>query len=144
MKTLTRITLILAPMVSVSWAVSEGEFIVAYVLFFGWLYVLYRERHWFKKDKSELDVMYEMCINRDRTQSFDDWVRISIQEMAIDEVESGVVDEILATELKEKWGKSWDLYYPIARVEQELSKEESYWTALRKFDEAAEKKVSGK
>ena len=42
--------------------------------------------------------------------------------------------------MEEKWGKSWDFHYPIARVKQELSKEESYWTALRKFDDAAEKK----
>ena len=117
----------------------------------GWSYVLYQWRHSLfrgKKNavlvepsdaKSTIDSMYETCLNRDRTQSFEDWVGIAIETMAVDEIESGNPNQELVDELKKQWGTTWELMYPKARVEQELSKEESYWTALKKFDDKVAK-----
>ncbi len=84
---------------------------------------------------SSIDSMYETCLNRDRTQSFEEWVGIAIETMAVDEIDSGNTNQELVDELKKKWGTTWELMYPKARVKEELSKEESYWTALKKFDD---------
>ena len=37
--------------------------------------------------------IYQMCIDRDRTQSFDEWVNLAILSMAIDEIEKGNLDQ---------------------------------------------------
>ena len=155
---LSIIGLLLIIFTPISFAIFYENYSFALVYFLGWSYVLYQQRDLFKsKEKrqqeteeaidslirkaaeKQVDDIYQMCINRDRTQSFDDWVNLAIQNMAIDEIEKGNLDQELANELKQKWGDSWEIMYPTARVKQELSEEESYWTALRKFDEQAEK-----
>ena len=155
---LSIIGLLLIIFTPISFAIFYENYSFALVYFLGWSYVLYQQRDLFKsKEKREqeteeaidslrrmaaekqVDDIYQMCINRDRTQSFDDWVNLAIQNMAIDEIEKGNLDQELANELKQKWGDSWEIMYPTARVKQELSEEESYWTLLRKFDEQAEK-----
>jgi len=126
-----------------------------------WLYVLYRARGLMKSPEekkqviedaidsvrtkvaeNQIDDMYISCMKRDRTQSFDDWISLAIQGMAIDEIEKEKLDQELVAELKETWKDSWEVMYPTARVQQELSLEDSYWTALRKFDEKAETDLS--
>ena len=126
-----------------------------------WLYVLYRARGLMKSPEekkqviedaidsvrtkvaeNQIDDIYTSCMKRDRTQSFDDWISLAIQGMAIDEIEKEKLDQELVAELKETWKDSWEVMYPTARVQQELSLEDSYWTALRKFDEKAETDLS--
>ena len=92
----------------------------------------------------EIDAMYKSCKDRDRSQSFDDWVSQSIQLMAIDEIEPGKVDKELVDTLKEQYGENtWEWAYPPSRVKQELAVKESYWTALKKFDDKVAKEVAG-
>ena len=96
----------------------------------------------FKKSKKvdrQIDDMFQICMDRDRTQSFDDWVSLAIQNMAIDEIEKENTDQALVYKLKQRWGDDWEIMYPTARVKQELSENESYWTLLRKFDERVKK-----
>jgi len=126
----------------------HGEhYLGATFFFFVWCISLYIFRPfipWRKKGinslaqrgaKSSIDSMHEICLNRDRAQSFDDWVSIAIESMAIDEIEAENPNNELADELRERWGNNGEVMYPKARVEQELLKEESYWTALKKFDD---------
>ena len=152
------IGLLLIIFTPISFAIFYENYSFALVYFLGWSFVLYQQRDLFKsKEKrqqeaeeaidslkqfateKQVDDVYQICANRDRTQSFDNWVNLTIQSMAIDEIEKGNLDQELANELKQEWGDSWEILYPAARVKQELSEEESYWTALRKFDEQVEK-----
>ena len=76
-----------------------------------WLYVLYRARGLMKSPEekkqviedaidsvrtkvaeNQIDDMYISCMKRDRTQSFDDWISLAIQGMAIDEIEKGKLE----------------------------------------------------
>lgn len=131
--------------------VMEEHYLGAAFFSFLWFFNLYIFRPflpWGKKGKNSLvqgdgdstiESMYQTCLNRDRTQSFGDWVGIAIETMAVDEIESENTNQELVDELKERWGTNWEVMYPKARVEQELSKEESYWTALKKFDDKVAK-----
>lgn len=83
---------------------------------------------------SEVGTLLEICRRRDRSQSFDDWAGRAIELMAIDQVESGNPEAEVVEGLKEAWGDSWELFYPKAIVDRELSRE-GYWTALKKFDD---------
>ncbi len=95
--------------------------------------------------KKLVDDTYNLCLNRDRNQSFDDWVNTTIQLMAIDEVKRGETDESIVEELKELFGENnWEAFYPAKRVSQELSASESYWTALKKFDDQVAKDLKKK
>lgn len=138
---------------------EEYTFVIVFLL--GWSYVAYEQRDIFKspeqrkKEQEDLlekirkrnakklvDDTYNLCLNRDRSQSFDDWVDNAIQLMAIDEVERGETDEEIVRELKEKFGENnWEVFYPTERIKQELSVSESYWTGLRKFDEQVAKDI---
>tara|TARA_A100001035_G_C27772930_1_gene497350 strand:- start:1403 stop:1930 length:528 start_codon:yes stop_codon:yes gene_type:complete len=140
------------------------EYAFSVMYFIGWSYVAYEQRYLFqtpeqrKKELEDLlekirkrnakklvDDTYNLCLNRDRSQSFDDWVDNAIQLMAIDEVERGETDEEIVRELKEKFGENnWEVFYPIERVKQELSVPESYWTGLRKFDDQVAKDLKKK
>ena len=83
---------------------------------------------------SLVETHLETCRRRDRKQSFDEWASNAIELMAVDQVESGNLDFEMVTLLREKYGDSWELFYPKAMVEKELS-HEGYWTALKKFDD---------
>lgn len=90
--------------------------------------------------KKIVDSQYNLCLHRDRSISFDEWVNIAIQSMAVDEIESGETDQEIVDDLKKSFGEAnWEVFYPAAKVVKELSAEESYWTALRKFDEQVAK-----
>jgi antitoxin component YwqK of YwqJK toxin-antitoxin module len=142
------LTIVIAPL---SFFIVSEKYSYAVMWILAWSYVAYEQRHLLSRGKrdavlvepydatSTIDSMYQTCLNRDRTQSFDDWVGIAIETMAVDEIESGNTNQELVDELKKNWGTTWELMYPKARVEQELSKEESYWTALKKFDDKAAK-----
>lgn len=154
------IVILIPTILGILW--EEYTFVIVFLL--GWSYVAYEQRHIFKSSeqrKKELedllekirkrnakrfvDDTYNLCLKRDRSQSFDDWVDNAIQLMAIDEVERGETDEEIVRELKEKFGENnWEVFYPIERVKQELSVSESYWTGLRKFDEQVAKDIKEK
>tara|TARA_Y100000746_G_scaffold230544_1_gene242343 strand:+ start:577 stop:1086 length:510 start_codon:yes stop_codon:yes gene_type:complete len=141
---------------------QEYTFVIFFLL--GWSYVAYEQRHLFKSSEQKqkelddllekisqryakklVDDTYNLCLNRDRNQSFDDWVKNAIELMAIDEVETGETDKSIVEELKELVGENnWEVFYPAKRIEQELSVSESYWTGLRKFDEQVEKDIKEK
>jgi hypothetical protein len=59
--------------------------------------------------------------------------------MAIDEMRDGQPDPVIYEKLKEERGDLWDLFYPLEKVRHELSKPESHWTALKKFDDKVAK-----
>ena len=148
---LTAVFVLTVAIASVSYFLVNGNYSGGIILLIGWSYYLYQQRHTLFRGtkttnspvrpdtKSTIDSMYQTCLNRDRTQSFDDWVSIAIETMAVDEIESENTNQELVDELKEKWGTNWEVMYPKARVKQELSKEESYWTALKKFDDKVAK-----
>jgi hypothetical protein len=148
---LTAVFVLTIAIASVSYFLVNGNDSGAFALLIGWSYYLYQQRHTLFRGtkttnspdrpdtKPTIESMYQTCLNRDRAQNFDDWVGIAIETMAVDEIESGNTNQELADELRERWGTNWEVMYPKARVEQELSKEESYWTALKKFDDKAAK-----
>ena len=158
---LSIIGLLLIIFIPLSFVIFYENYSFALMYFLGWAYVLYQNRDMFKsKEKRQQETLeaidllrkeaaeksitdiYQMCINRDRKYSFDEWANLAIQSMAIDEIETGNLDQELANELKQKWGTSWEVMYPTARVEKELSDDEGYWSVVRKFDEKAEKDLS--
>jgi len=71
---------------------------------------------------------------RDRAVSFDEWAGEKIELEAIGEISSGKWDKNLESELREKWSDNWELFYPKARVRQELSRE-GIWSLIKKFDD---------
>lgn len=89
--------------------------------------------------KDPVETMWTTCNERDRSQSFDDWVSDAIKLMAIDEMRDGKADPVIYAKLKEERGDLWDLFYPLEKVRHELSKPDSYWTGLKKFDDKVAK-----
>ena len=94
----------------------------------------------FLKSDSEnyLDGLYAACKKRDRTQSFNDWVDNSIRLMAIEEVESGNLHQKTAEYVKQKWGSTWELFYPEQRIFSEKNESKDYLSALKKMDDKVE------
>ncbi len=94
----------------------------------------------FLKSNTEnyLDGIYAACKKRDRTQSFNDWVDNSIRLMAIEEVESGNLHQKTAEYVKEKWGSTWELFYPEQRIFFERDESKHYLSVLKKMDDKIE------
>ena len=112
--------------------VLVGVFWAVWLVYF--LFSYYRGNKSHSEVRTDLETLLEICRRRDRKQSFDEWASGAIELMAIDQVENGNLDFELVTQLREKYGDSWELFYPKAMVEKELS-HEGYWTTLKKFDD---------
>ena len=81
-----------------------------------------------RDSRSSIDSMYETCLNRDRTQSFEEWVGIAIETMAVDEIDSGNTNQELVDELK-KMGNYLGTY--VSEGESKKNSRKKRVTGLR-------------